>query len=90
VIISEIYPNKVRGRGMSIATTMLWIVGYAGNQMFPVMMRDMGPAGTFWSFASGALLTIVCVWLLIPETKGKSLEDITRFWTGQKTAQAEG
>lgn len=86
VIISEIYPNKVRGRGMSIATTMLWIVGYAGNQLFPVMMRDFGPAGTFWTFASGALLTIICVSLLIPETKGRSLEEITRFWTRQSAA----
>ena len=86
VIISEIYPNKVRGRGMSIATTMLWIVAYVGNQLFFIMMRDLGPAGTFWAFAGGALLTIVCVSLLVPETKGRSLEEITRFWTRQKVA----
>lgn len=87
VIISEIYPNKVRGRGMSIATTMLWIVGYAGNQLFPVMMHSLGPAGTFWTFAGGALLTIVCVSLLVPETKGRTLEEITRFWT-RRNAEA--
>lgn len=86
VIISEIYPNKVRGRGMSIATTMLWIVGYAGNQLFPVMRDGLGYAATFWIFASGALLTIICVSLLIPETKGRSLEEITRFWTRQSAA----
>jgi MFS transporter, SP family, arabinose:H+ symporter len=86
VIISEIYPNKVRGRGMSVATTMLWIVGYAGNQLFPVMMRDLGPAGTFWAFATGALLTIVLVGVLVPETKGRTLEEITRFWTRQNAA----
>ena len=39
VIISEIYPTKVRGRGMSIATTALWLVGYLGNQLFPIMQK---------------------------------------------------
>jgi SP family arabinose:H+ symporter-like MFS transporter len=84
VIISEIYPTKVRGRGMSIATTALWIVGYLGNQMFPVMQKTLGLDGTFWCFSGGALLTIILVALLIPETKGRSLEEITKFWTAQR------
>jgi SP family arabinose:H+ symporter-like MFS transporter len=83
VIISEIYPTKVRGRGMSIATTALWLVGYLGNQMFPIMQKSLGSDGTFWCFSAGALLTIVLVGWLIPETKGRSLEEITRFWTSQ-------
>ena len=81
VIISEIYPTKVRGRGMSIATTALWLVGYLGNQLFPIMRRDLGSDGTFWCFSAGALLTIILVGLLVPETKGRSLEEITKFWT---------
>jgi MFS transporter, SP family, arabinose:H+ symporter len=84
VIISEIYPTKVRGRGMSIATTALWLVGYMGNQLFPIMQKSLGSDGTFWCFSAGALLTIVLVGLLIPETKGRSLEEITRFWTSQR------
>jgi SP family arabinose:H+ symporter-like MFS transporter len=87
VIISEIYPTKVRGRGMSIATTALWLVGYLGNQMFPVMQKEFGSDGTFWVFSGGALLTIVLVGWLIPETKGKSLEEITSFWIGQKATR---
>lgn len=83
VIISEIYPTKVRGRGMSIATTALWLVGYLGNQLFPIMQKSLGSDGTFWCFSGGALLTIVLVGWLIPETKGKSLEEITTFWTSQ-------
>jgi SP family arabinose:H+ symporter-like MFS transporter len=83
VIISEIYPTKVRGRGMSIATTALWVVGYLGNQLFPIMQKTLGSDGTFWCFSAGALLTIVLVGLLIPETKGRSLEEITKFWTSQ-------
>jgi MFS transporter, SP family, arabinose:H+ symporter len=89
VIISEIYPTKVRGRGMSIATTALWLVGYLGNQLFPIMQKSLGSDGTFWCFSAGALLTIILVGLLVPETKGRSLEEITRFWTrGTQRAQA--
>jgi SP family arabinose:H+ symporter-like MFS transporter len=83
VIISEIYPTKVRGRGMSIATTALWLVGYLGNQLFPIMQKTLGSDGTFWCFSAGALLTIILVAWLIPETKGRSLEEITRFWNPQ-------
>ncbi len=88
VIISEIYPTKVRGRGMSIATTALWLVGYLGNQLFPVMQRSLGSDGTFWCFSAGALLTIILVALLIPETKGRSLEEITEFWASHRRAAA--
>jgi MFS transporter, SP family, arabinose:H+ symporter len=80
VIISEIYPTKVRGRGMSIATTALWLVGYLGNQLFPMMQKNLGSDGTFWCFSAGALLTIILVAWLVPETRGRSLEEITTFW----------
>ena len=88
VIISEIYPTKVRGRGMSIATTALWLVGYLGNQLFPIMQKHLGSAGTFWCFSAGALLTIILVGWLVPETKGRSLEEITKFWTQEKVVMA--
>jgi MFS transporter, SP family, arabinose:H+ symporter len=84
VIISEIYPTKVRGRGMSIAVTALWVVGYLGNQMFPIMQKTLGSDGTFWCFSFGALLTLIMVAWLIPETKGRSLEEITKMWTQEK------
>jgi hypothetical protein len=48
------------------------------------MQKNLGSDGTFWIFAAGALLTIVLVAWLIPETKGRSLEEITRFWTKEK------
>src|ERR1700735_3009313 len=83
-IISEIYPTKVRGRAMSIATTALWLVGYLGDQMFPLMQKHLGSDGTFWLFSAGALLTVVLVGWLIPETKGRSLEEITKFWMEEK------
>src|SRR3984885_10536093 len=86
VIISEIYPTKVRGRGMSIATTALWLVGYLGNQLFPIMQKHLGSDGTFWLFSAGALLTIILVGWLVPETKGRSLEEITKLWTEEKSS----
>jgi MFS transporter, SP family, arabinose:H+ symporter len=86
VVISEIYPTKVRGRGMSIATTALWLVGYLGNQLFPLMQKHLGSAGTFWCFSAGALLTLVLVGWLVPETKGRSLEEITKMWTAERPA----
>jgi MFS transporter, SP family, arabinose:H+ symporter len=80
VIISEIYPTKVRGRAMSIATTALWLVGYGGNQTFPLMREYLGSDGTFWIFSSAAFLNFICVLWLVPETKGRTLESITNFW----------
>ena len=80
VLISEFYPTRVRGRAMSIAITFLWIVGFLGNQSFPVLMQSLGPATTFWIFCAGALLTIILVGALVPETKGRTLEEISRLW----------
>lgn len=80
VLISEFYPTRVRGRAMSMATTFLWIVGFLGNQCFPVLMQSCGPAVTFWIFCAGALFTIILVGTLIPETKGRTLEQISHLW----------
>ena len=85
VVISEIYPTKVRGRAMSIATTALWLVGYLGNQAFPLMQKYLGNDGTFWCLSFTALLGFFGTLLLVPETKGRSLEQIVEFWTQRKT-----
>jgi SP family arabinose:H+ symporter-like MFS transporter len=87
VIISEIYPAKVRGRAMSIATTALWMTGYLGNQLFPLMMKQLRESGTFWVFSAGALVTLTFVYFVVPETRGKTLEEITLFWTSRHTAR---
>jgi SP family arabinose:H+ symporter-like MFS transporter len=85
VIISEIYPTKVRGRAMSIATTALWVVGYLGNQSFPLMQKHFGSDGTFWTLSTAAFLNLICVLWLVPETKGRTLEDITKFWSTRES-----
>jgi SP family arabinose:H+ symporter-like MFS transporter len=66
---------------MSIATMTLWIVGYLGNQLFPVMQKHFDSDGTFWFYGTAALLNFICVLLLVPETKGRTLEQITKLWT---------
>jgi SP family arabinose:H+ symporter-like MFS transporter len=80
VIISEIFPTKVRGRAMSAATTSLWVFAYLGNQIFPIMQKYMGNAGVFWIFSGMALVNFVYVFIGVPETKGHSLEEIEKFW----------
>ena len=80
VILSEIFPTKVRGRAMSIATTSLWVFAFLGNLVFIVMQKGLGNHGTFWVFAFMALVNLFFVMFLVPETKGHSLEDIEKIF----------
>jgi SP family arabinose:H+ symporter-like MFS transporter len=81
VIISEIFPNKIRGAAMSIAITAIWIFAYLANQFFPLMQEYFGSSGTFFFFAFMAALNFLYVWMAVPETKGYSLEEIGRIWS---------
>lgn len=83
---SEIFPNKVRGRAMSIAAFTVWVSCYIVAQTFP-MMNDsaaIGPAKTFWIYGGVSLLSFLFVLALIPETKGRTLEQIEKLWSGKK------
>jgi MFS family permease len=80
VIMSEIYPNQIRGRAMTIATMSLWIAAAIVAQVFPWMLENIHAEGTFLFFAVCSVGTIVLTILLIPETKNKSLEEIEEFW----------
>jgi SP family arabinose:H+ symporter-like MFS transporter len=80
VILSEIFPTKVRGRAMSIATTSLWVFAFLGNLVFPVMQKAVGNHGTFWLFGGMALVNVLFVFWRVPETKGHSLEDIEKIF----------
>lgn len=83
VVISEIYPTRVRGRAMAIATTALWVVGYLGDQLFPLMRRHLGDDGTFWCLGAAAVLGLIGTLALVPETRGRSLEEIAGLWVGE-------
>ena len=82
VLLSEMYPTRVRGLAMSIAGFALWIGTYLIGQLTPWMLQNLTPAGTFFLFAIMCVPYMLIVWKLVPETTGKSLEEIERYWTG--------
>ncbi len=80
VIIGEIYPNSIRGRAMSVATLTLWIGVFIVGWLTPIMLNGIGAAFTFWIFALLCIPALFITLKIIPETKGKSLEEIERHW----------
>ena len=84
VLLSEIYPTKLRGRAMAVATFSLWCGTALVGQMVPWMLDNLTPAGTFWAFAIACSPALLITWKWLPETKGKSLEAIEKFWLEHK------
>ena len=80
VLLSEMYPTRIRGMAMSIAGFALWIGTYLVGQLTPWMLQNLTPTGTFLLFALMCMPYMLIVWKLIPETTGKSLEEIERYW----------
>jgi SP family arabinose:H+ symporter-like MFS transporter len=82
ILSSEIFPNRVRGRAMSVATFVIWTSCYIVAQTFPMLNDNpyIGPAPTFWIYAACSFLGFVFVLAVVPETKGKSLEQIEMSW----------
>ncbi len=80
VVLSEIFPTRIRGRAMSVAAVLLWASCLAVSVTFPVMADRLSEATTFWIYAAMCFLCLAFVRIVLPETKGKSLEDIERFW----------
>ena len=83
VLLSEMYPNSVRGRAMSIAGFALWIGTYLIGQLTPVLL-GWSEAGTFFLFAVMCVPYMLIMWKVIPETTGKTLEEIESFWVNKK------
>ena len=84
VLLSEMYPTRVRGLAMSIAGFALWIGTYLIGQLTPWMLQNLTPAGKFILFAIMCVPYMLIVWKLVPETTGKSLEEIERYWMKNK------
>ncbi|MEI6823504.1 MAG: sugar porter family MFS transporter [Bacteroidota bacterium] len=83
-MLSEFYPTYIRGRAMSIATLTLWVGTYLMGQTFPWMLEVLKPALTFWIFALMCVPAFLITWKLAPETKGKTLEEIEKYWFSRK------
>jgi len=78
VIIAEIFPNRIRGAAMSVAVTSLWIACFVLTFTFPALNKGFGPAFTFWLYAVICVAGYTFIKLRLPETKGKTLEEIER------------
>ncbi len=78
VLISEIFPNRIRGAAVSVATSALWTACFVLTYTFPLLNRGLGPAGTFWLYALICAAGFVFILLRVPETKSRTLEQIER------------
>ena len=78
VVISEIFPNRIRGAAMSVAVTSLWIACFILTYSFPILNANLGPAGTFWLYAAICVGGLIFIFAKLPETKGKTLEQIEK------------
>jgi sugar porter (SP) family MFS transporter len=76
VLISEIFPNRVRGLGVAISVSALWIASFILTYTFPLINRRLGSSGTFWLYAVVCIAGFIFVWKRVPETKGRTLEQI--------------
>ena len=76
VVLAEIFPNRIRGAAMSLAVASLWIANFVLAQTFPFLNKGLGTSGTFWIYGGICAVSFVVIFLKLPETKGKSLEEI--------------
>lgn len=81
VIISEIFPNRIRGAAMSIAVTALWVASFILTYTFPLFNHSLGAAKTFWIYAAICVAGFLFIKARLPETKGKTLEQIEASWS---------
>lgn len=79
VLISEIFPNKIRGRAVAIAVAAQWTANFLISSTYPAMM-ELSSAATYWFYGVMSLLSFLFVWKMVPETKGKTLEQIEKIW----------
>src|SRR6266496_3491832 len=80
VVISEIFPNRVRGAAVSIAVTALWVASFILTYTFPIFNHSLGAAKTFWIYAAICAAGFLFIKARLPETKGKTLEQIEASW----------
>jgi sugar porter (SP) family MFS transporter len=76
ILISEIFPLRVRGLGMSLSTLANWVGNFAVSQFFLTMVERLGRSTTFWIYAALCIVTILFVYALVPETKQELLEEV--------------
>jgi len=83
VLISEIFPNKIRGKAVAIAVAAQWTANYLISSTYPAMMEFSG-AFTYGFYGVMSVLSLIFVWKMVPETKGRTLEDMEELWERKK------
>jgi len=78
VVLSEIFPNRIRGAAMSVSVSALWTACFILTYSFPILNSGLGPDRTFWTYAGICVLGFLFIWKRLPETRGRSLETIER------------
>ena len=84
VVLSEIYPVRVRGAAMAVSTFFLWAASFVLTYTFPLLNEAVGASGTFWLYGAVCLAALLFIRARLPETKNKSLEDIEKEWTSRQ------
>jgi SP family xylose:H+ symportor-like MFS transporter len=91
VLLSEIFPNQIRGKAMALAVAAQWIANYLVSWSFPIMndnpflVEKFNHGFSYWIYGVMSMLAAAFVWKMVPETKGRSLEEMEKLWTA-KTA----
>lgn len=80
VVMAEIFPTRIRGRAMAIATVFLWLSDFLVSLTFPVIADRFNESSAFWLYAAMCIIDFFFMLIVLPETKGKTLEDIERQW----------
>lgn len=81
LMTAELFPNRLRGAGASAATVANWSANLLVSITFLSLINAVGKSWTFWIYAIFAALAIIFIWRFVPETKGRPLESIDRYWT---------
>jgi SP family galactose:H+ symporter-like MFS transporter len=88
-VINEIYPSRVRGRAVAVATAANWGAAFLVSQTFLSLIDRIGNSATFWLFAGFSVIAYVWIWKKVPETKGRSLEEIQEMFDDEHDAQIQ-
>jgi len=90
VLISEIFPGRIRGRAVAVGVGTIWAACLVVAQTFPMLKEGLGPDVTFWIYAACSLASLVFVAVWVPETKGRTLEEIAASWRPDARPPAAG
>ncbi len=87
-VINEIFPGHIRGRAVAVATAFNWASAFVVSQVFLSLIGALGNSLTFWLFGSFCLLGWIWIFFAVPETKGRSLEQIQLLWKHRELSQS--